>query len=201
MKKLFIALFFVFLVPAAKTLAVELKTPTDDFQNNTTYTLELIATPKQEENAIKLNIIISGADIQEFSLYNEAYWLTTTNDCINGQKFTASSICTTLVKSEEIKQNESLGFLKIFVTDASKLTIYKIDGTEYSDGLTARSSTGELLKLSNLSTSVASSELPIYGNLDPILFYFAIGGILTLIIVIAFVAIKLFKPNKTMLNI
>lgn len=201
MNKFLLILVLFFLLPVSKLFAVELNTTPSVFENNKEYTLELIATPQSNENAVKLNLIISGAEVISFEIYNNSSWLTATNDCVNNKKFTSTSICTTLVKETPLIENQSLGFIKIRVTDSSKLSIYKIDGTQYSNGVSVREDVKELYKNINLNTntnitSTPSSEV-IYTNIDPIVFYIAIGGLLSLVVIIAFGFIKILKRNNS----
>lgn len=199
MNKLLLGLItiFSFLLPTLNLRAIELS-GSSVFEDNKSYTIELKALPKTGENAVKLNIVITGAQIEDYFLYNETDWLSIIPECSNGKRFSNNSICLTLIKSEELSKTDSLGFLTIKITDISNLSIYKINGTEYSDGVNIREDLGELVSDSyKVQTSKELANSPIYGSQDPIVFYLIIGLLFGIIIILGGLVITFLRPNKT----
>lgn len=157
------------------------------------YTLEILATPKGIENAVNLNIGINGGEIRSYSIFNTKNWLTTIPGCTNGKEFTETTICTSLVKEEALKANESLGFVKIKVTDASTLSLFKLNSTEYSDGSSRREDIGELLTINQVARLEQTST--VQSSRDPLIFYGLIGATVSVsIILFSLIILALKKP-------
>lgn len=201
MKKIFLY-FLIALLPILRVNAEELKINDPSIETGNTYTFEIIAKPRNNENAVKLNILISGGTILDYLILNKDNWLAITADCPTKENFTPSSICTTLVKTDPLIDSESLGFIKIRVEDSNKLSIYKIDGNKYSNGSETRSDTGEmmpeeLLTLTKTSSDNSNLYSQIESTTDPIIFYVLLGiGIVLIIILISVIYYSLRRKKN-----
>jgi len=124
--------------------------------------VELYAKPEASENAVTVNIRGIGVTFIEYTPPTNTDWIGVIADCTNGKTFTENQICVSLAKAEDIEDSESLGIIKVKITDLKLAKITKSQTNGYSDGERLRKDTGDLIFLVNKvpeNTQSTTSEI------------------------------------------
>lgn len=108
---------------------------------NTSFTVNLTATPPAGATGVQVRLTITGATVT-------GYTRPTTNwiglpTCGNGQDYDATHICVDLAKtSGNITSGESLGTITLLAGSSGTITITKDSGNAYSVGGSPQANTG-----------------------------------------------------------
>ncbi len=179
----------VFLIVFSSSAQALVASPTaGNYAKGEEITISLTANPANEYiNAIEFNLLAENLQILDYTLPAESgNWLVSKPGCENDQFHTADKVCVTLGKQQAIQPGESLGTLRVMITDDGNARLLTINGSGYSDGEAIYELDQQLLSW-NEDVSESSTGFPADLPWESILIVVCIGltvGVLLLLLLL-----------------
>lgn len=145
MKKLLVLtiIFSSLLFLTRNVYAVGANPESGSYASGATFNITVTASPQTGENAVTLRLTASNMTITNFVPASGGQWVGAIAECGGGTYFTATEVCVSLAKSADITAGETLGTITATM-GSSTSTLTASSGTQYSDGVDTRNSTGTI---------------------------------------------------------
>ncbi len=127
--------------------ATQINFDVQNAQINQIYTVDILATPEPNENAVSIKFKTSGVELLDYQKSDG--WLIAVADCDNAEAINGNLICVSLAKEIPIESKESLGKIKFKLLDKSEFKFEAIEGNGYSAGKFIREYEGNVLGINS----------------------------------------------------